>query len=217
MLASLAEKGGLRVFRGNLTDVLDRFVQCSSDLSDQDLVVRATADNPLPNGPFVENLLQTFDAGKSSYLATSWPAEGLPYGVCAEVMTVAGLRRAAEMTDDPFDREHVTPWLARQAAPPAAATSMMLSSDCSHLRATVDTLQDYLAVASVFADVKEPVAIDWRDLVAKLPHSDNARARLPYITLGTAQLGLNYGVANKTGKPGDTEAGDRLSAAIRSG
>jgi spore coat polysaccharide biosynthesis protein SpsF (cytidylyltransferase family)/aryl-alcohol dehydrogenase-like predicted oxidoreductase len=217
MLASLAQKGGLRVFRGSLGDVLDRFVQCSGDLSESDLVVRATADNPLPNGAFVENLLQTFDTRNVNYLATLWPAQGLPYGVCVEVMTVGGLRRAAEMTDDPFDREHVTPWLARQAPAPTAAPVPLLRNDHSHLRATIDTLQDYLAIASVFADVKDPVGIDWWDLVSKLARDDNTRARLSHITLGTAQLGLNYGVANQTGKPSDAEVGAILSAAIRSG
>ena len=226
MLTQIAEKAGLRVFRGSLTDVLDRFVQCVADMKDDDIIVRATADNPLPSGRFIDALLQSFGDGSRDYVATSWPTDGLPYGVCAEVMTVAALRRASEETQDPYDREHVTPWLVRQA-PAGGHVGLPLAADFSHLRASIDTLSDYLALASAFAGVDNPLEVDWRELIPKLPADNCVARRIPVsrrhresfglITLGTVQLGLNYGVSNQSGKPSDTEAAAILSAAARAG
>lgn len=218
MLALMALKAGVKVFRGSLDNVLDRFVQCVSDMGDADLVVRATADNPLPNGEFIDALLERFSAGTREYLATSWPGDGLPYGVCAEVMTVAALRRAAGKARDPFDLEHVTPWLSRQAtARFDARTERMLDADHSALRATIDTLDDYLALASAFADTSRPEHIDWRELIPKLPAGIQASEPFSRITLGTAQLGLRYGIANQSGKPSDAEAAAILLAAVKAG
>ena len=205
-------------FRGSLDNVLDRFVRCVGDMEDADLVVRATADNPLPNGEFVDALLQRFRAGTGQYLATAWPGDGLPYGLCAEVMTVAALRRAADKTRDPFDLEHVTPWISRQATAPAATrTGWTLDADHSALRATIDTLDDYLAVASAFSDIGRPQDVDWRELVPKLPAGIQTCGSAARLTLGTVQLGLSYGIVNRLGKPADAEAAAILSAAAKAG
>ena len=228
VLAQIAESAGTRVFRGSLANVLDRFVQCAADLNDDDLVVRATADNPLPNGEFIDYLLQRFSARSTDYVATLWPADGLPYGLCAEVMTVAALRRAAQRTHEPFDREHVTPWLARRRAPAGdPLTGRLLENDYSHLRATIDTLEDYLALAALFAGLDQPVEIDWRELIPKLPEPSGTSKLIPAlrrnreffrrITLGTAQLGQTYGIANRAGKPDDAEAAAILSLAVEAG
>jgi spore coat polysaccharide biosynthesis protein SpsF (cytidylyltransferase family)/aryl-alcohol dehydrogenase-like predicted oxidoreductase len=217
MLALMAVKAGVNVFRGSLDNVLDRFVQCVRDMQDADLVVRATADNPLPNGEFVDALLERFSEGTAQYLATAWPGDGLPYGVCAEVMTVAALRRAADEARDPFDLEHVTPWLSRQATALDARPSRMLDADHSALRATIDTLDDYLALASAFADTGRPQEIDWRELIPKLPAGIQACGPASRLTLGTVQLGLSYGIANQSGKPGDAQAAAILSMAATAG
>jgi len=228
VLSQIAESAGTRVFRGSLGDVLDRFVQCVAGLNNDDLVVRATADNPLPNGGFIDSLLQKFSEGRQDYLATSWPTDGLPYGLCAEVMSVAALRRAAELARDSFDREHVTPWLARQhASADDLQTGRLLEADYSHLRATIDTLEDYLALTSAFAGFDKPVEIDWRQLIQKLPDPGRTSDLIPAlrrnrecvhrITLGTVQLGQIYGLANQSGKPNDAEAAAILSLAAEAG
>lgn len=228
LLVRIAEKAGINVFRGSLTNVLDRFVQCIADLDNDDIVVRATADNPLPNGAFVEALLQRFYESSGVYLGTSWPDDGLPYGVGAEVMTVGALRRASVNTDQPYDCEHVTPWLCRQAGESGCARpGWFLNEDFSHLRATIDTLDDYMEMASAFNDIQEPVLLDWKVLIPKLPEGERSLKRIPIVwrgeesyssvTLGTAQFGMNYGVANRTGQPNDADTAAMLAMAISGG
>jgi spore coat polysaccharide biosynthesis protein SpsF len=228
LLVQTAKKAGINVFRGNLTNVLDRFIHCIADLDDDDIIVRATADNPLPNGAFIEILLKHFYGVRSDYLGTTWPIDGLPYGVGAEVMTVGAIRRASENTNDPYDCEHVTPWISREAKENGLTRFGWFSNkNLSHLRATIDTLDDYFAMESIFSDEKESVLIDWEKLCAELPKGETSPPKnIPIslydenyssITLGTAQFGMNYGITNRTGRPNDSEIVAILNSAMHAG
>jgi aryl-alcohol dehydrogenase-like predicted oxidoreductase len=51
----------------------------------------------------------------------------------------------------------------------------------------------------------------------QFPPQSHCKEHFSSITLGTVQLGVNYGVANQTGKPSDAEAAAILSLAARAG
>jgi spore coat polysaccharide biosynthesis protein SpsF (cytidylyltransferase family)/aryl-alcohol dehydrogenase-like predicted oxidoreductase len=228
ILVAVAQKWGLRIVRGSLDNVFDRFLTSTQDLADSDLVVRATADNPLPDGMFVEDLLGLFKATKRNYLGTSSPDDGLPFGLSAEVFYVGALRQVATVPVDVFDQEHVTRSLRKQAgANGVVARDSFITGDLSHLRATVDTLEDYLAMAKTFADVDHPTTVEWRHLLARLPSNKTFKSPIPTtfrsgeaygaLTLGTAQLGSHYGVTNRSGQPNDSEAAKIVALALRAG
>lgn len=229
LLALTAEKYGVKVYRGSLFNVFNRFLQCSLDLDDNDIIVRATADNPLPNGEFIDSIIKMFNEQEEDYLGTSSPYDGLPYGLSAEVFLVGALRKVAENKINTFDSEHVTDSLRKSAGSAGIISrGKLITEDVSHLRATIDTLEDYLAMAPLLNEVKEPVKTAWEVLVPRLPEGessfDQVLAKNPaadtihsMITLGTAQLGMEYGIANKTGSPGDDETTEILALAIKSG
>jgi len=228
LLAQTAQRAGLKVQRGSLDNVLNRFVQSTADLADADIVVRATADNPLPDGRFIDALLQEFGRMQGDYLGTSSPSDGLPYGLSAEAFLAGALRRVAEVTRDAHDLENVTTTLRRQAgAQGIVRKRLFVPEDLSNLRVTIDTLQDYLSMAAVFADVEAPVQQDWQALAAKIAAGAAAQPRgrsaasgngaRGSIALGTAQFGSDYGIANRTGRPDDAEAARMLTYAIGAG
>lgn len=228
ILAAIAVREGVAVFRGDLTDVLSRFIASVADLDDDDVVVRMTADNPVPDADFVAGLVAAFWNRGVSYLATRWPEDGLPYGVGGEVFTVAALRRATDATG-PYEREHVTPFLAaHEDTGVLVAEDLALDRDFSNLRCTIDTLDDYLAMVRVFDLVADPVTTDWRSIVQLLPSPPRqSSATIPHvmrhgesfgrIVLGTAQFGMAYGVTNRTGCPPDDEFRAILRYATASG
>jgi spore coat polysaccharide biosynthesis protein SpsF (cytidylyltransferase family)/aryl-alcohol dehydrogenase-like predicted oxidoreductase len=228
LLAGTAAKASIRVFRGSLSDVLNRFVECTADLDEKDVVVRATADNPLPDGAFIEVLTSAFNESDGDYLGTFSPADGLPYGLSAEVFTVGALRRAAMDNPDPFICEHVTAGLRREAGSRGLVPhGLFLQGDYSDLRVTIDTLDDYIKMASLFERVPDPVSVSWKTLVDMLRILGTRDNTIPsktaggicygVITLGTAQLGFDYGIANRFGCPGDEEASHIFSSALLAG
>ncbi len=218
---------GIASCRGPLDDVLQRFVLATQSMADTAIVVRLTADNLFPDGEFIEGLLRAHAQGKG-YLGTSSPDDGLPYGMSAEVFEVSLLRAAAACSTTASDREHVTPWMRRQPGARAFVCADAPSAWRS-LRCTLDLFADYLRLLEVFEHEADPVGVPWRQLVGRLggvarrsalqcPSHAGADGRLhSAITLGTAQLGLEYGVANRAGMPDDSEASALLEGAVEAG
>ena len=227
LTVAVLSEAGISYIRGSLNNVLDRFCQVTQDLMADDIVVRLTADNLFPDGGFVEGLIKQFIDKKLSYLGTQSPIDGLPYGLSAEVFYVEALRQANKVVTTSFEREHVTPWIKR-----TYGTNIYISFtsivNLAQLRCTIDSFQDYLTVNKVFTSVKNPVAEKWTNLckiLACIPGEDNSK--IPYrlknnllqseLTLGTAQLGLDYGIANNSGLPSVDEAVDMIRYAIDQG
>ena len=225
-LARVSEGAGIRVFRGSLDDVMHRFSECARDLRDEDVIVRATADNPLPDGAFADLIIERFIRGSASYLGTDAVVDGLPYGLSVEAFTAGALREAERSAVSRSEREHVTPGLRQRSGRKVALDlGAILGDDYSRARCTVDTLQDYQRMAAVFAGCADPVQVSWRSLLDKLPHaaegadgSHERRTGVPApIVLGTAQLGMPYGIANRIGCPSEEEAQSILRFALANG
>ncbi len=220
-LAATLTEHGLTAVRGSLHNVLARFVEACADLGSNDIVIRLTADNLLPDGNFLEQLLTTFDPTRFDYLGTHSPLDGLPYGMSAELFTVDALRRAAAASSSAEDVEHVTPWIRRnlrvqrwvaQGAP----------DHWPRLRCTIDSFSDFQSVSRLFETERNPVGVSHVELIERLALATTLghEARTPYeldsrgriasrLTLGGVQFGVAYGVANTHGCP-DDEALDRL-------
>lgn len=220
-LAAVLADAGLSVVRGSLDDVLSRFVEAVADLSDDDVVVRLTGDNPVPDHHVVEALVEEFLAADLDYLKLS---DELPYGLAAAAFSVGALRRAHVATDDPADREHVTSWLRRELRS-GASTQRFGIPEGSAARCTVDTLEEYLAMAAAVARVDDPVVVPVRELVALLEDpvmravaaEPAERADLARMSLGGAQLGLAYGRLNTSGKPDHARAVELVRRAVALG
>ena len=216
-LTRLAEKHGLTVFRGPLDDVLGRYHLACSALPDDAVVVRLTADNVLPDGAFVEELTRAFASANTDYLSPDSLIAGLPYGLGAEVFSVAGLRRAHQHATCASDREHVSPWIRRNCKTTVYRPQRADDANYSHLRATIDDEEDYQRIVRLFEGIDDPLRVSWRELLAKLAAlPGEARFRAPYkiieghahskLTLGTAQLGMEYGQVNDAGQPSTERA-----------
>ena len=224
-----ARASSLDVARGAHNDVLARFAAVCADLPDEALVVRLTADNPLPDGAFIAMLLSRFRRLEVDYLGTSSPVDGLPYGLSAEVFTASVLRRARAHAVSASDREHVTPWIRREARS-AIYHHDGAAPGWSRLRCTLDTFEDYLRLQRLFVTEPDPTDVAWPVLVERLERlSGVTEPRCPFrigadgaaqstLALGTAQLGLpNYGIANRSGLPADDAAAALLDTAVEAG
>jgi spore coat polysaccharide biosynthesis protein SpsF len=144
-VAAEGERLGVRVVRGPDEDVLARFVMVASQLSLTDLV-RATADNPAVDMEAPRRVLDLRRSTRADHVTE----QGLPYGTAVEAVSAAALVRAAELTADPLDREHVTTFIRRDSRfvslQPAAPALLRRPA----LRLTVDTARDLAFVRKVF-------------------------------------------------------------------
>jgi len=99
---------GCYVFRGSEEDVLGRFVQ-ALQINRVDLVIRATGDNPFVSPEHIDSIVKLHLAEQADL--SHWL--GLPLGCGVEVVNAKALLEADAEAVDPYEREHVTPFLYR--------------------------------------------------------------------------------------------------------
>ena len=228
LLTEEAQKYGIKVFRGPLNDVLARYFLAAASLTDDSIVVRLTADNVVPDGTLVAEIIETFDCSGCEYLDTDPVLSKLPYGVGGEVFTVAALRKAHATAVSSQDREHVGSWMQRNCRSTVFMPRVPLPQVFSHLRCTIDDREDYETVVRLFENTSNPREIGWLELARRLAASPGQPwVQAPYrkmsgalhsgFVLGTAQLGMNYGRVNEAGKPTMRRAVELLHFAIAHG
>jgi aryl-alcohol dehydrogenase-like predicted oxidoreductase/spore coat polysaccharide biosynthesis protein SpsF (cytidylyltransferase family) len=210
---------------GPADDVLARFAVAIADSPDDAIVVRLTADNPVPDAALVREVADVVESSGDVFCTIPWPQAGLPYGVAVEAFRAGSLRRAAAAASEPYDREHVTPWLARALPVVEVCPALGDASDLAALRCTLDTFDDYERLVSLFS-FEGAATASWRELVHRLRSLGPAHLvpqcledDLPSsrIVLGTAQLGSAYGIANRSREPEDLEATQVVRSALAQG
>jgi len=97
------ERLGILFYRGPEDDVLARFFE-ASEIFRPEIVIRATADNPLIEIGSIERIVKALRSFSLDYCME----KDLPCGAATEAMTAAALARAHAEARDPEHREHVT-------------------------------------------------------------------------------------------------------------
>jgi spore coat polysaccharide biosynthesis protein SpsF len=136
-IAAEALANGAAIVRGSDEDVLGRFLQ-AADEHQLTEIVRATADNPFVDADSVRRVLDLLRRVQADHVVE----HGLPVGAAVEAVTVEALRRANALIADPYDREHVTSFVRRDARFRALRAMAPQAVRRPGLRLTVDTPDD---------------------------------------------------------------------------
>jgi spore coat polysaccharide biosynthesis protein SpsF len=101
---------------GPVNDVLARFVRAAEYAPEAHTFVRLTGDCPLMQPEVCRSLLRKWRASGCEYgWVDTQCLGGWADGLDVEVFTRALLFRASQRATEPYDREHVTPWMRRNA------------------------------------------------------------------------------------------------------
>lgn len=136
-LAPYAADNGFDIFAGPKEDVLARYALAVKKYR-LDTIIRATGDNPFVSIPLARMALSF--KNDADYIAIT----GMPLGMGVEVVNAKALLDAYAKAKDPFDREHVCPYLYKRPE-----LYKILKPDCPSEyfypdgRLTIDTEQDY--------------------------------------------------------------------------
>lgn len=217
-ICRVLEKYNIRYFRGSLNNVLDRFYQATKGESDEKIIFRLTADNVLPDGSFLDEIEEQFRSLNVDIMNCNPNKSNLPYGVTAEIMRVISLRRAYENSNDDYDREHVTPYIHRNENSQPFISKKI--KGFSNFRFTIDTYDDYISVKSLFEGVEDVIKQPMQALInnyKRMKYRPLYEKSLKPMTLGTVQLGMNYGITNVTGQVTKSESREIIKQAITEG
>lgn len=148
-LAEVLARAGVQVVRGDLDDVLSRFIAALDAAGERDAAVRLTADCPLIDPAVVDATIDLFTRSGADYASNTGDQRTFPKGLDIEVFRTDALRRAHAETHDPYDREHVTPFIYRR---PERFKLVTLTQDRREgdVRWTVDRPDDLDFVRAVY-------------------------------------------------------------------
>ena len=96
----------VRIFRGDEHDVLKRYYDCAK-INKSSIIIRVTADCPLIDIKYINQLLKIFLENDYDYLSTL-DLNYLPDGFHCEIFNFKSLEKAQKLAKSKFDREHVT-------------------------------------------------------------------------------------------------------------
>lgn len=142
-----ANRLGVGCFRGNETDVLDRFYQAAK-LEEPDYVVRLTADCPLIDPTVIDNVIEVALTNDLDYCVNSLQ-EWFPDGQDTEVFKFSALEKAWKEAILPSEREHVTPYIFNNSTATGGGFkvgSYDIDENLNHIRMTVDEMEDFEAI-----------------------------------------------------------------------
>jgi len=148
-VAAYVESLGVRVFRGSLNDVLDRFHGAAQAFGPARTVVRLTADCPLADWNALDEVIEAHEAGGFDY-TSNVATRTYPHGLDVEAMSWDALAQAWSEAQDPYEREHVTPFLYRHPER-FRLGSVTTTPPRPELRWTVDTPADFEFVEHVYS------------------------------------------------------------------
>jgi len=147
-VARVCADRGIECARGPLADVLGRFVRVAPE--ECDVVVRLTGDCPLVDPATVDRHVSVFlESRPEAEYVSNAVVRTMPGGLDVEVFSREILLRASRETSEPYDREHVTPWIQRNAR----ARPVTQAVDLSALRWDLDTAADLSFVSWVYGEL----------------------------------------------------------------
>jgi spore coat polysaccharide biosynthesis protein SpsF len=134
---------------GSEEDVLSRYVSCVEKWDIRN-VIRATADNPLVSIEYIDRAIELHRNQNADL--TLYPL--LPYGTGVEVIRGKVLEKVAKLTNDPFEREHLTQYIYRHEAQYRIVRgSPDIVFQRKKLRLTVDTDEDYRRLDKIYKEL----------------------------------------------------------------
>lgn len=138
-LADAAADWGYDIARGSEADVLSRYAKAARQVG-ATTVMRVTSDCPMIDPTICDEVVRLFNRTGADYACNNMPAR-FPHGLDCEIFLADDLYEADRHADNPYCREHVTPWLrAREDFRKASLQGP--GEPFSRLRWTLDHRQD---------------------------------------------------------------------------
>lgn len=134
-------------FRGDLTDVLDRYYQAATACC-ADVIVRITSDCPAVDPSIVDEVVAGFFSG--NFDAFSLAGE-FPDGLDCQVFSYATIAKAWKEATLPSEREHVGPYIEKSHPELFKIGGLHKFEGLNHHRWTLDEPQDYAFLQAVYA------------------------------------------------------------------
>ena len=160
VLAEIALKLQIPVFRGSENNVLDRFIKAAEKYK-FDKIIRICADNPFLDLVALDKQIKAFNKMDVDYwcysLSDNTPTIKTHYGFWTEGVKLTALKKVAEYTDDRLYQEHVTNFIysnPNQFSIHFEPIEKAIEQG-ENVRLTIDTEEDFKLGQKIYSNLNE--------------------------------------------------------------
>ncbi|MCP1143746.1 cytidylyltransferase domain-containing protein [Lysinibacillus endophyticus] len=155
LIEEIALKNNTKCYRGNLENVFERFVEVVN-LSNADIVVRITADNPLTEAKLIDYGVNFIIENNFDYIGY----KNTPIGSAVEIFSAKSFLEILTQNNlSLHNKEHVTSYYYQN---PHRYSVYFIEDfykeNLSDISITVDTLEDYIKVYKIYNEFNIPVS-----------------------------------------------------------
>lgn len=176
-IVELADVCGVRWYRGEIDDVLRRFVNAARE-AEADIVVRSTGDCPLIDPVVTDRVIrELIERRETCDYSSNVIRRTYPRGLDIEAMYVDVLERMDRLATSKPAREHVTVFLRSERKELFLAHDVCDDVDNSDLRWTVDDASDLHLVRTLYENLDLATGrVSYADLLAYVRKHDELRS-----------------------------------------
>lgn len=142
------ERLGIDTFRGSSEDVLSRYYGCARQYG-ADTVIRITSDCPVIDPILLDAMVEYFHSNDFDYVSNTIERT-FPRGLDAEIFTFKALEKAFNEATEPFEKEHVTPYIHLSHPEKFSLGSYTNNQNNSQYRLTLDTQDDWTLIKKIY-------------------------------------------------------------------
>ena len=197
-IARFCEAKGILCFRGDESDVLDRYYQAARARA-ANTVVRVTADCPLIDAAVIDRVISEFECAQADYASNTLRLT-YPDGLDAEVFSFAALERAWREAAKPSEREHVTPYIRNPERFKLAGVES--PANYSQERWTVDEAADLEFVRRIFQEFADRPEFSFEAVLNLLGQKQEIHAMQGQFTANEGRYKSLYNEAVSGAAPG---------------
>ncbi|MBD22911.1 MAG: hypothetical protein CL572_04540 [Alphaproteobacteria bacterium] len=167
IIENFSKSEGLEVFRGNLTDVMNRALLCCQKFK-FDSFVRICGDRIFLSPKLINKMIKVH-LSKKVDLTTNNLKKTYPFGLTTEIISVRSLEKVFQKTKDPFDREHITNFYYKNSNEFSIENIESKNKMNPNLNLSVDTKDDLSKVRWILTGLPKPYAdLDIEKIIKRL-------------------------------------------------
>lgn len=161
---------GILFYRGSVENVLERYYKVAKKYHVK-TIVRITADCPLIDPKIIDSCVKKFKKSNYDYLSNVVPGEGTcPQGLDVEVFTFETLAKTYKNAREPYEKEHVTPYIWENTFF-KIAHAVKKDTKCKY-RLTLDYPEDFILLKEIYQKLYKPDSIiPIKDVLNLLNHN----------------------------------------------
>lgn len=149
-LTKIASKYDIKIYRGDIDDVLSRMMLAINDNKDHEIIVRITGDDILIDPFYLNKTIKYHQIKNAQYT----DAKKLPSGTDIEVFQKNILKNIYELSSDSSGSEYLTNYVTNNIDQFEVASLEVVPHHARKLRLTMDTQEDYKLINQMLSSFK---------------------------------------------------------------